>query len=245
MKHLHDLVDIYHQVVDVDIDLNGFALYVESVAVLSNSNQLLMLACIHLNIVKIVLLCARVLLEKYTFWVRVSRFTKELSKDMAVLQAHPMRTFLVNSIIVGLKTSIFRVKLRHLLNISSGVGVPVISAILATNLNRKANVSHIIKLRVVRMSCHHGSASEIVSHHGPQMINSIASCRVSSDEYLIGVYESVKDKAADDDTEKVYEVGLPPHVWKILAGSRHEPDDSRRQLLIIEMEVIVKLLVVY
>ncbi len=39
---------------------------------------------IDFNIVKIVLLCARVLLEKYAFWIRVSNFTKELSKDMTV-----------------------------------------------------------------------------------------------------------------------------------------------------------------
>ncbi len=99
-----------------------------------------------------------------------------------------MRTFLVNAIIFGFKASIFCLKLFHFLDVSSGMGVPLIGIIFAANLNREANVSDIVKLRVVRMSCHHGSPCKKVSHHWSQMINPITSCRVSSDKYLIGVH---------------------------------------------------------
>lgn len=77
------------------------------------------------------------------------------------------------------------------------------------------------------------------------MVNAIASCRIPSDEYLIGVYGFVKDKATDDDGEKVYEVGLPPHVPHIITWSWDEPYDPLGHLVIVEVEVVVILLVVY
>lgn len=90
MKHLHDLMNIDHQMIDVYFDPDGLALNVESIAILANSYQFLMLIRIYLNIVEVFFLCARMLFEKYELWIGVSFFVEELSEDMSIFQVHPV-----------------------------------------------------------------------------------------------------------------------------------------------------------
>jgi hypothetical protein len=158
MKHLNDLMDINHQMVYVNFDPNRLTLNVESIAILASSYQLLMLIRIHLDVVEVFFLSARMLLEKYQLWVWVSYFAKELSEDMAILQAHPVGALLVNTVI-RLKTSVLFIQFFHLLYIVSCVGISLIGVILPSNLDREANISHIVKFRIVGVSSHHGRSS--------------------------------------------------------------------------------------
>ena len=230
--------------IDVNTDFYRLALDVKSIALLSNSNQILVLCSIDLDVVKIVLFCSWVLFEQNDLRIGVSDLPEEIFKDMRVFQVHPMSAFLVNAAVISLKSTVLSTQFIKLLDVGPCEVVSFIGAVLSSDLNRKCNVSNIVQLNLIGVSCHHGGACEPICHSGSHVVDAVSSCRISGDEYFVGVYEVVEDEAPDDDGKEFLEVVPPPHVPLVFAGSRDKPDHSLRKLIVVEVQMVVVLLVI-
>jgi hypothetical protein len=230
--------------IDVNIDLYGFALNVKRIALLSNTYQIFVLCSIDLDVVKVVLFCPWVLFEEDELRVGVSDLSEEILKNMCVFQAHPMSTFLMNAAVISLKSTVLSTQFMKFLNVCPREVVSFIGAVLSSDLNRKSEVSDIVQLNLIGMSCHHGCACEPICHSGSHVVDAVSSCRVSGDEYFVGIYEVVEEEAPDDNGKEFLEVVPPPHVPLVFAGSRNEPNYALRKLVVVEVQVVVVLLVV-
>lgn len=98
-----------------------------------------------------------------------------------------MRVFLMNFIVASFKPPILLPKLLHLLDVLPAFIVPLICGILPTNLNGKAYIPYIVKLRTIWVSGHHSCSCKPIRHHRSQMINPITSCRITCNKDFVRI----------------------------------------------------------
>lgn len=143
-----------------------------------------------------------------------------------------------------LKTSVLFGKLLNFFNINFRPICPVISMIFPTSLYWKCYVSEIVAISLIRMTSHHCSTSEKISHHWSHMVDSISSCTITGNKDFICVNHVHNAETLDNKGYKLRYVPFPPHVWGLFRRTRHKPYRSRWKVSVIKMFMIVPLLLV-
>lgn len=175
----------------------------------------------NLEIVEISLLVSRMLFEEDEAWIRVPHLLQEPSQHTSVLEIHPMAAILPHLRILIRKPSIFFPQLLHRLNISPREVVSIVGAVICSHLNRKGSVPEVIELDAVGVPGHHGCACDPIREHGAQVVDSVSSCRVPSDEHFVWVHDPIEYKPSDDNVEELREILFKPHIPGLFTGTRY------------------------